>query len=242
VARNLLQIVHAACDEIGIPRPTSVVGSSDAAAQQLLALANRDGTELAMREGSAGGWPQLRKEYPISVLAGTDNYAFPTDLGYFINTTPWDQTQKWPLAGPVSPQVWQTLKSSATGSLGIRTRFRLMIDRIYFDPEPTANADVVFEYYRSTWVYNADTDTYRERWGSDGDISLLPDDCHVLGLIWRYLRAQRLDYQEEFNAYDEYVTTKLGRATMAPVLSLVGGSSEVRLIDECNIPDTGYGV
>lgn len=241
MARNLLQIAQAACDELGIPRPTALAGSSDAQSQQLLALANRDGTELAMREGSAGGWQQLRKEHSVSVVAGTDNYAFPSDLGYFINTTPWDRDQNWPLQGPVSPQVWQVLKSGTIGSTGPRTRFRVMANRLYFDPEPASSATVVLEYYMGTWCTDSTGITYRERWASDGDLPLLPDDCHVLGLIWRYLRAKRLDYAEEHNAYEDYVQTKLGRSTMAQVLSLVPGESGLRLIDEDNIPDTGYG-
>lgn len=242
MARNLLQIVQTACDELSIPRPGSVVGSTDSQAQQLLALANRGGIELAMREGSAGGWPQLRKEHPISVVAGTDNYAFPSDLGYFINTTPWDRTTKWPLVGPVSPQVWQVLKSGTIGSTGPRTRFRVMANRIYLDPSPTSSATVVFEYYMGTWCTDSSGVTYRERWASDGDLPLLPDDCHILDLIWRYLRAKRLDYQEEFNTCEDFTLTKLGRSTMAPVLSLAREEPNARLLDEMNIPDSGYGV
>lgn len=242
MARTLLQIVQAACDELGIPRPITVIGSMDAQAQQLLALSNRDGTDLALREGSAGGWQQLRREYTFDTVAGTDNYSFPTDLNYFINTTTWDRSQAWPLSGPLSPQSWQVIKSGGIGSIGPQTRFRVMQNRIYIDPVPSAVHTLVFEYYTNAWCVGTDG-TQRQRWGSDTDTPFLPDDALVLGLIWRYLRAKRLDYAEEYSMYEEFVRQALGRSTMAPVLSITGGVGDGgRLLDNSNVPENGYGV
>lgn len=239
--RTLLQIVTAACDELALPRPTAVVGSSDAQTQQMLALLTREGRELAARDGPSGGWPRLVTEYEISVLSGTDNYAFPSDIQYFVNTTAWDRTNDWPLQGPISPQVWQVLKSGTIGSVGPRTRFRLKAGRIYLDPSPTANATAVFEYYSNSWCESTGG-TAQSAWAADSDKPRLPDDCFILGLIWRWRRAKGLDYQEEFNTYEDCVTRNLARASMAPILSLDGPNyATTRFIDEDNLPDTGYG-
>lgn len=245
MARTLLQIVQAAVDELGsINRPTTIIGTSDANVQQLLALANREGKELAAREGRDGGWPQLRKEHTDTFEDGVANYPFPSDLQYFINTTAWDRSQHWPLRGPVSPQEWQVVKSGTIGSLGPRRRFRVMAGEIYFDPTPDSGDDgntFVLEYYSDTWCEsNAGTD--QRIWTADNDVPLLPDDCFILGLIWRWRRAKGLDYQEEFNAYESLVSRELGRAGMAPVLDITGSTDGVRLIDESNIPDSGFGV
>lgn len=240
--RTLLQIVQAAVDELGsVNRPTTVVGSQDQGVQQLLALANREGKELAARDGIHGGWPQLRKEQSITTVASQANYAFPSDLQYFINTTAWDRSQHWPLRGPVSPQEWQVLKSGTIGSVGPRTRFRVMAGEIYFDPTPSTNGDAyIFEYYSNAWCESSGG-TAQTEWGADTDVPLLPDDCFILGLIWRFRRAKGLDYQEEFNAYEELVTRELGRSGMAPVLDMTGSMNTLRFIDEDNIPDSGYG-
>jgi hypothetical protein len=240
--RSLLQIVQTACDEVGIPRPAAVVSSMDASAQQLLALANRDGLDLALRQGSAGGWQQLRKEYLFSTVPAQAGYEFPADLAYFLNTTPWDRTQKWPMAGPVTPSEWQVLKSGTIGSVGPRTRFRVMSNLIYLDPVPTTAHQIVLEYSSNSWVSSADESRVSVRWQSDSDVPLLPDDALVMGLIWRYLRAKRLDYAEEFAMCEEYINQTLGRAGMAQTLSLTGSPAGVRLLDEDNIPDSGYGV
>jgi hypothetical protein len=239
--RNLLSIVQTACAELGLPQPTSVAGSQDATAIQMLALANREGKDLSSREGSAGGWPVLREEWTQTLVVGTDNYAFPSDIDRFVNTTAWDRTNKWPLHGPISPQVWQVLKSGTIGSVGPRMRFRLMEGRIYFDPVPTDTNDIVIEYYKNTWLTDSTGATPKERFSNDGDLPILPDDAFILGLQWRYRRAKGLDYQEEYNAYDDFVTRELGRATMAPILDITGLNYGVRLLDEDNIPDSGYG-
>ena len=61
--RSLLQIVTAACDELGLPRPSSVVSSTGQTERLMLSLANREGFESARISGPNDGWPELRKEY-----------------------------------------------------------------------------------------------------------------------------------------------------------------------------------
>lgn len=240
--RNLLTIVQTACDELGIPRPSAVAGATNADALQLLALINRTGKDLASREGAAGGWPELRGEYTFTTADGTASYAFPSDIEYFANTTGWDRDQKWPLHGPVSPQVWQVLKSGTIGSIGPRTRFRLMAGLIFLDPTPSSANDLVFEYYKNTWCTDSTGVTYRTLFANDGDLPLISDDLFILGLKWRYLKAKNLDYDEEYNEYEDKISQGLGRSTMAPVLGLDGSTSYgTRLIDDENIPDTGFG-
>jgi len=238
--RTLLQIVQTSCDELGIARPTTVVGSNDLQVRQILALLNREGKEISAREGLYGGWPQLRKEHTFNTADGTAAYNFPADLQYFMNTTAWDRSQKWPMHGPVSPQTWQVLKSGTVGSVGPRTRFRVMAGQLYLDPTPTTIRAIVLEYYSNTWCESSGG-TDQAVWTADNDLPLLPDDCFILGLKWRFRKEKGLDYQEHFNEYEDFVTSKLSRSSMAPIIDIASTPCGVRLINEDNIPDTGYG-
>ena len=66
--RTLIDIINTVCDEVsGLPRLNAIVGSSNQTARQMLALANREGFELARMSGAAQGWPELRKEYVFNV-------------------------------------------------------------------------------------------------------------------------------------------------------------------------------
>lgn len=239
--RNLLQIVQAACDELGISRPSAVAGSSDEQVQQLFALANRAGQALADREGPVGCWPELRKEWTETIGGSVDNYAAPSDLRYFLNTTAWDRTNKWPLQGPVSPQMWQVLKSGTIGSTGPRTRFRRMAGRIYFDPSPATDQDIVLEYCTNAWCTDVSGATPKERFSTDTDLPLIADDAFILELKWRFRRAKGLDYQEEFNEAEAFIDQAIGRASIGKVLSLTPQPYVERLIDNLNVPDSGYG-
>jgi hypothetical protein len=218
--RTLLEIAQAAADELGINRPSSVVSSQDQQIQQLLALLNREGKDLAAREGMSSGWQQLRKEFTITTVANQAGYDFPTDLQYFINTTGWDRNRRWPLRGPLSPQEWQYYKSSVVGGVGLQPRFRFMAGQIHFDPTPTVSGNtVVIEYYSDTWCQSV-SGTAQRLWASDTDVPLLPDDCFVLGVMWRFLKAKGLDYAEEKSSYEALVSRELSRATMAPVIHI----------------------
>ena len=238
--RNLLELVQDACYEMGIPAPSAVIGSTDFQVQQLLALSNRGGKELAARQGRDGGWPQLVKEYTFTTVISTAAYDFPSDLQYFVNTTQWDRTQKWPVRGPVSPQEWQVLKSGTVGSAGPRTRFRIKAGQLYLDPTPSAADDLVIEYYSTGWCESS-VGTAQTRWAADDDLPVLPDDCLVLDLIWRFKRSKGLDYGQDYNMCEDSIAREIGRAGMAPVLSMDGSVNSARLLDDSNIPDTGMG-
>src|SRR3990167_8863697 len=137
---TLLTIVTNVCDEIGIARPASVIGSSDQTARQLLALANKGGRILARRGRGVGGWTVLTKEREFTSTADEDDYALPTDFEYFVDETAWDKDNYWRLRGPLSAQEWRYRKNGLATS-GPHSRFRgkpgANVRRYFLDPTPT---------------------------------------------------------------------------------------------------------
>lgn len=65
MAKTLLQLVQAATDELGITRPTAVIGNTDPQIIQLLALSNRVGEDLAR----SFEWRRLVKERVFETTA-----------------------------------------------------------------------------------------------------------------------------------------------------------------------------
>jgi hypothetical protein len=235
----IIDIIQQVCDEIGLPRLSAVVGSTDDQARQLLAIAKREGRELASFAASAGCWPALRREHTFTTVNGTPDYAFPSDLLFFINTTAWDRSSYWPVQGPMSPMVWQTLKSGI-GVSGPRFRFRIMQGRIYIDPTPTSANSIVIEYASENWVTSA-AGAEQASLLSDGDEVLLPEDPFTLGIIWRFRKAKSLEYADDHALYIETRDRELARASMAPVLSLNARAPFFRpLLDDAQIPDGNF--
>lgn len=250
--RTLLQIVQAACDEMGIiSRPDSVYGNSDPEVRQLLALANLEGRELAAMEGWQGHWPQLIRAHSFTLAENVATYAGPSDLGHYINETIWDTGQDWPIDGPITSKEW-ALINYGTASIGPRMRFRVkgtgqsgsVGGLIELTPTPAstdAGRTVSILYSSSEWVLNGAGNDTLEEWSSDADTPLLPDECFISGIKWRFKASKGLDYGEEKLSHDRIVARNIARAGMAPTLDMGRTSMTTRLLDEDNIPDTGYG-
>jgi hypothetical protein len=241
---SLLTIVQASFDEIGFPRPSSVVGNTDQLARQSLALLNRTGKELARERD----WTVLQREHSFSTAAGTAEYVLPTDFDHFINDTAWDQGVRDPMRGPVPPQEWQSIKSGLFGTGVNYRRWRLkrgasvLANRFTLDPTPTAIAPVVFEYISTYWCTDILGTTGRAAMSDDTDLPLLPEHLMVMGLSWRLLKAKGLEYGDSLAEYRAALEREMGRDGGAPKLSLSGRRFGPSLIGRDNIPETGYGV
>lgn len=303
---TLLEIITTVVNETGsIAAPSTVVGNTDNTVKQLLALANREGKELAAMSGPDQGWPVLRKEYQLTLntvtglsgattsgsavitgisstaslaagyaLTGTgipvnthivtvdsatqvtvdypatetgtpdltfaqDAYAFPTDIQYWINQTGWNRTSHWQLGGPMTPQEWQFCKSGYPGSQ-VYYRFRVMANKIYFDPPPTSEDYIAFEYYSKNWCQSSGG-TAQALFAADTDTPILDDQAMILGIKWRFLRSKGFDYQEEKRQYEDSIERLIARAGMGRDLPLSSAGGSFHLIDYSNVADGGYG-
>jgi hypothetical protein len=146
-------------DEVGLPQPSSVIGSSGNTQRQLLALTYR----VLEEARKAVQWPQLSREHSITLVDSQANYALPTDIDYQHYNTHWSDDDNWEVIGPISSQEWQQRVRGAI-STGPRQRFRIkgwLDNQFFLWPTPgTGEAGKVlyFEYQSTqamrpqTWV------------------------------------------------------------------------------------------
>jgi len=241
MARTLLELVQAFCNETGLSEPSSVIGNTDDQTKQILALANREGAELAGMAGGFGGWQNLHTEYTFTTVASQADYALPSDLEYFAQRTFWDGSKRWELLGPIAAQEKQLLRYGFVAT-GPRRKFYIKDNKLYIDPTPTETGETVaFDYYSKNWVLDTDGTTTKARFALDTDTVKLDEDCFIMGLKWRFLRAKGLDYTQEQADYMMAVNQKIARDCGQPDLPLSGGTVGSRFLDEENIPDASYG-
>ena len=213
---SLLTIVQTACDLCGLTRPTIVVGSSDTKSRRLLALAKIEGQALYKRHK----WQALTKEATLTTLAAEDQGAVETLMpGYawLINGTIWDRTSQNNIGGPLSSQEWQMLKAQV--STGPYYDFRIRLNHLYMFPAPPAGNTVALEYGSRFWCQDAGGEG-QETWEADDDTGVLDEGLMTLGLRWRILQADGLDYGEAFRSYEMEVAQAIARDGGNPVLSL----------------------
>src|ERR1700694_2755376 len=217
---TLLQIVQKACQSLGIAVPNSAMGSADPQVVQLVALAEREGQDLAYRYP----WEVLQTEVTFTTVATQIQAQLSTlapDFEYIVNDTIWNRTLRRPVYGPKSMPDWQQAKAMQIN--GPFNSFRIIDDAINFYPNPAAGNVCAFEYMSRSWVNvqglgNNEADNF----GYDSDIPLLSGQVILLGLIWRWKAAKNLDYAEDFATYESRVQDYMARDSGKAKLSMTG--------------------
>jgi hypothetical protein len=205
---TLLSICQEVVDELGLERPTTVIGSSDRTARRLLALAQEEGRRLNYPE-SDRYWEQLVKEYTFNTADGTQAYSLPTDFKYFINDTWWDRTEDRKLV-LFNPRKWQSFVSSDLGLTGINTAFRLRGNEILLHPTPTSVRTLSFEYVTTEWCESSGG-TGQSTWQADTDVPVLDEEFYIHGIRWRLKRSLGMAYEEDLRIYQNLINRALAK-------------------------------
>lgn len=246
---SVLTIAQAVADEVGIPRPSSLVSSTDDTSRQLLALLNREGQQLVTRYQ----WAACLRDKSVTVTSGTDTYQVPTDFSRIVEDSMWDTTNKWPMVGPLSSQEWETLQRGVLITTPRRV-WRLIGEAdgtyaaaatakyVQISPSPTNSTDTFFYEYVTTGFARQNSDAAAGTFDHDSDVPILPEQLFILGGIWRFLRAKGLPYDEEKETYEREVSRCIAQDKSARTLPL--GTRRTlgpRLLDLENVPETGFG-
>lgn len=202
---TLLTLAQAACDIIGMPRPTSVMAGADQTARTMLSLAQREGRALARR----WTWTALRKQQTFTTVAQTvQTGAVPSDFDRMVSETFWNRTDQERVVGPVTPEEWQGLVASV--ALPIESAFQMRAGQIELYPVPTAGETYAYEYVSSQWCQSAGG-SGQSAWAADTDTGLLDEELTTLGLVWRFKQSRGLDYAEDMTTYEEQVLQAMAR-------------------------------
>lgn len=149
-----LSIAQDIVNSNGITPPiTTLVGnSSDITVILLQKLNDALGTIANETE-----WPQTIRLASITLATGVDSYALPTDFDSFSSDTVWNQNDRWPMRGPISPEEWNQRKYGFSASQ-VRQKFRIKgaTDKVLFitpTPDSGDNGHIVsFEYQCGVWA------------------------------------------------------------------------------------------
>lgn len=227
---SLLTIIDDACNRIGISAPTSVIGSTDAQVIKLLALANKEGKELAT--GSSVGlsydWQALQAEATFTTVATESQGLIATiapNMKFIIGGTIWDRTRRLPVYGSMDPQTYQNHK--AWGVTSPYPKYRIRGGILLLTPIPAAGEAYYFEYQSKNWCADSTGATLRARWVADTDIGILDEDLMTDGIVWRWKHANGFDYAEDFRMYQMNVINAIARDTERPTLDM-GRQSDQR--------------
>lgn len=232
-----LSIAQTVCARIGLPLPTSAVGSTDTQVLQVVALINQEGLELAQRPSY--GWTFLQAEASFTTLAAESQGAIATlapGLRFIVNDTIWNRTLIRPIFGPLSPQRWQQLKASNVS--GPWNQYRIRGANLIFIPIPAAGQNCYFEYASNNWCTDTTGAIPRSAFLQDTDLCLFSEELVTLGATWRWKSAKGLPYAEDFNTYEKQVIDAMARDGSKDILDM-GGDRYTRM-PGIGVPDGSW--
>lgn len=236
---SLLTICQDAATACGFPSPSSIVGSSDKTAKQLLSLAIREGHYLSTKKD----WSRLVSEHTFTLATADQDYALPADFRWIIPNTTYNRDDNRIVLNPISSQDWQFLKAWTSIS-GLTRRARIRNNLIEFE-ETIAAADngktIAFEYLSSYWADTAAGGAKKSKFTLDTDVSLIDEELVTLGLIWRFRRAKGLDFEDERAEYLAQLNVIKAADGGARTLSMNSSTAKSLSLTNPNISDTGYG-
>jgi hypothetical protein len=231
---TLLTICQDAAKEIGVPSPTSVVGSSDTTNVQLLAAANRVGKDLV----SGYDWEVLIKEEEHTTLAAESQGAMTTiatDFMRISNDTMWNRTTDRKYYGPLNNSQWQRLKASV--SSGITNYFRIRGGVLLVNPAPPSGEKIFFEYIGKNWVITSGSSANAVAYAADANTTVLDEDLITLGVIWRFLKQKGLPYDNQFQEYRLKLSEKQSKDGAKQIIRMAGPN---RLYLPVNEPEGNF--
>jgi len=183
---SLLTICQDASDELGIERPTLIVGSSEETARRLYRLVNSVCLDLVAR----CEWQALRstvtfvtvpQQLQPNVLNATDR---------IVPDTAWDRTNYFPLSGIASPIDWEA-KTAFPLTAPARWFIRDSGTNLRVYPPPAGGETYALEVFSSAFCQSA-AGVPQARWLADTDTGRISEEMITLGLIYRFLTTENL--------------------------------------------------
>jgi len=188
---NALALAQEVARRVGISVPSSLV-STDTDGQQMLALMNELGAELATRFR----WQQLVKEVSFTTVANTEQGTLSTILQESANTlislTIWDETSNLWIEGPLSDSEFFPARDLGTGP---QYEYKIFNDKLFILPTPPAGNTLRMFVRSSKWARSS-AGAAKELLSADEDYAVFADELMRLGLRWKWREEKGLPYAE----------------------------------------------
>ena len=227
---TLKELCQTALREIGnIAVPTTFVGNADPTAVQVLALANR-----VLKELQEYKWQIVLSTHTFTTTNGVGSYALPADFESFADMTQWDRANYEDIEGPVSPSLWEALRSSNLYVSGIKRYFRVAGGLFEVYPTPNNDTDTIaYQYYSNQPI------ALKSSFSDDADVSKIYEDLITLGIKYYWRDAKGLDSSKAERDYRRKIDSFQAKDGGKQVLRF--GFSPSFPAQGGNIPDTGIG-
>lgn len=195
---SILDLAEDIADELSLNRPSALVSVTDnSTAQKIFRHMVRSCRMISGRYD----WQVLRREKTHTTLAAAaQTGAIPTDFLRFVPETFYNRTTRWTVDGPVTSAEWQYAQTGMNAR--VNKAFYQRGNTLYLTPTPAAGETIAYEYITKYIGTDTTAATERTTFTVDTDIPYFDDELVILGTVWRYRKAEGLDYSEEYRDFE----------------------------------------
>ena len=204
---NVLSICQEAADMTAAQRPDDLFDQGVQHNAIFLAVLKSELDSL-MRHGN---WQSLIKEGAFYTIQGKAFYSFDEVAGDFyalVHNTIYIKDLKEKIIGALTAEEWMYEKYIRSG--GVDICFKIENNGIRFLNQPPAGLKVVFMYRSNAVCVDAKTLEPKSVVTKNTDVPIFDAYLVKLGVIWRFLKRNGMDYEEEYNEYQKEIKKRFG--------------------------------
>jgi hypothetical protein len=232
VSATVLQIIQSVATRVGLPKPTRAVGNSDQQVGQLVGLLEEVGEYVAREYNDyqvflrTSNFVSVAGELqgPLATLLTQGTPETPDAFNFLIGETLWDQTNRRPVFGGVTPQQLSMLHTFIPA--GPYTQFQITGNNLLLTPAPGAGHTFTVAWKSKNWIVNTPTVGSAmpgQQVLNDTDVPEIDDYIMKKGLRAFWKREKGLAYADDFAAFEHELQNACGRSNTKQPLFLDGG-------------------
>lgn len=217
---SILEICQEVADIVAVQRPSDLFRSNSQHDAIFLSVA-KSALDSLMRYGD---WQDLTKEAAILTVKGKTVYPIcniVSDFYSLLNNTIYVKDSAEKVIGAITPEQW--MKDKYCNCADADLKFKIQNDCIKFLQAPPPAVKIVFQYRSNAVCTDAVTFEDKPALTKNSDIPIFDRYVVKLGIIWRWLKRNGMDYTEEYNEYQQELNKKFGTGLATKDIDLAEG-------------------
>lgn len=216
---SILAICQEAADLAAVKRPEDLFNTSSQQDCIFLSVA-KSALDSLLRYGD---WQELTKEGVLRTSGHRTQYLLAEvapDFYSLLNNTIYVKDGAEKVIGAITPEDWAKEKFFHETSSGIK--FKIQNGMIKFLAPPPDGIKIIFQYRSDTICYDAKSLNEKSKITKNDDIPVFDKYLVKLGILWRWLKRNGMDYTEEYAEYERELKKRFASSLAVKDINLCG--------------------
>lgn len=218
--QSILAICQEVADLAAVKRPEDLFNSTSQQDCIFLSVA-KSALDSLLRYGD---WQELTKEGVLRTSGHRKQYllsAVAPDFYSLLNNTIYVKDLNEKVIGAITPEDWAKAKYFYDDNSGIK--FKIQNGMIKFLTPPPDGLKIVFQYRSNIVCVDGQTYAEKSTVTKNNDIPIFDKYLLKLGILWRWLKRNGMDYTEEYAEYEREIKKKFASSLAVKDINLAGG-------------------